>query len=64
MDGFCRKFHSAMSRLYRHDEGATVIEYAVLSASIAAVIVAIVMALGLSVKNLFDTTRVLLEAYL
>jgi Flp pilus assembly pilin Flp len=37
------------------DEGATAIEYAVLASAIAAVIAAIVFALGLSVLDLFES---------
>lgn len=64
MNRVLHKLHEAMSRLYRNDEGATAVEYAVLAASIAAVIVATVTDLGLHVQKLFSMVHDLMEAYL
>lgn len=40
----------------RHDDGASAVEYGLLVAAIAALIVIIVFALGTVVKNTFDDT--------
>jgi len=41
----------------RHDEGATAVEYGLLVAAIAAVIVLVVFLLGRSVSSAFDHTN-------
>ena len=41
----------------RHDEGASAVEYGLLVAAIAAVIVGIVFLLGGTVKSVFSTTN-------
>ncbi len=38
----------------RHDEGATAVEYGLLMAAIAAVVIVIVFALGSAVSEMFD----------
>jgi len=40
----------------RHDEGASAVEYGLLVAAIAAVVVAVVFTLGGKVKSAFSTT--------
>ena len=42
--------------MIRHDEGATAVEYGLLIAGIAAIIVAIVFTLGRQVQGAFQTT--------
>ena len=43
-------------KIQRHDEGASAVEYGLLVAAIAAVIVLVVFALGKFVKSAFDDT--------
>jgi pilus assembly protein Flp/PilA len=42
--------------MIRHDEGASAVEYGLLVAAIAAIVVAIVFTLGGKVKSAFSTT--------
>ena len=45
----------------RHDEGASAVEYGLLVAAIAAIIVAIVFILGSKVSSTFDHTQSCIE---
>jgi len=43
-----------LKRLFREEEGATAVEYGIMVAAIAAVIIAIVVTLGGQVENAFN----------
>jgi len=42
---------------FKEEQGATAVEYAIMAVAIAAVVVTIVFAIGLSVEDLFQTTN-------
>lgn len=44
----------SLSALVRDDRGATAVEYALILAAIAAVIILVVVAMGIKVKDLFE----------
>jgi pilus assembly protein Flp/PilA len=48
-------YDRTLHRFLRDEQGTTAIEYAMIAAGIAAVIVATVNALGVSVKGMYDT---------
>jgi pilus assembly protein Flp/PilA len=48
-------YDRTVRRFLRDEQGTTAIEYAMIAAGIAAVIVATVNALGVSVKGMYDT---------
>ena len=52
-----RKLIEKMKSLIRDEEGATAVEYGLMVAAIAAVIVVVVYALGRQVDNAFDTVN-------
>lgn len=49
-------FESLLARLVRSEEGATAVEYGIMVAAIAAVIVAVVFALGSATNEAFQNT--------
>jgi pilus assembly protein Flp/PilA len=54
-------YMQAVRRHKKHDEGASAVEYGLLVAAIAAVIVVIVFALGSVVKSKFQSTCVTVD---
>jgi pilus assembly protein Flp/PilA len=48
-------YDRTVRRFFRDEAGATAIEYAMIAAGVAAVIVGAVNALGVSVKGMYDT---------
>lgn len=44
-----------MKRLWKEEDGATAVEYGIMVAAIAAVIVTVVFAIGVKVDTAFDT---------
>jgi Flp pilus assembly pilin Flp len=53
--GLSRRARWALRRVLRGQAGASAVEYAILVAMIAAVIVVVVAALGVDVHDLFDS---------
>jgi len=53
--GLSRRARWALRRVLRSQAGASAVEYAILVAMIAAVIVVVVAALGVDVHDLFDS---------
>ena len=47
----------ALARLWRDDEGATAVEYALIIAAIAGLIIAVVFVLGGKIKNTFNNVQ-------
>ena len=50
-------FRKIGGKILNDEVGATAIEYAILLVGIAAVVIAVVYALGTSVRSLFETTE-------
>ncbi|MFL5768432.1 MAG: Flp family type IVb pilin [Actinomycetota bacterium] len=53
--GVSRRARWAVRRLFHAQEGASAVEYAILLAMIAAVVMVVVKALGVDVHDLFDS---------
>lgn len=50
------------ARVSRSDEGATMVEYGIMVAAIAAILIAVAFAIGSQVNNAFETVNSQLEA--
>ncbi|NND98337.1 MAG: Flp family type IVb pilin [Pirellulaceae bacterium] len=53
---------SLMTRLWKEEDGATAVEYGIMVAAIAAVIVTVVFSIGTKVDTAFDTVDAKLPA--
>jgi pilus assembly protein Flp/PilA len=50
-----RRFNAKLRRFLRNEDGTTAIEYALLASGVAGVIIAMVTAMGTSVKGLYQS---------